>query len=577
MSAVPEEPATMDAAPSTATVAVASKEPPAEKPEAVSLRTKIVLSFWAVILLLGLPTWWQTTSIYRASLPLQDMVNWADGTNTPTAIPLNIWIQSSGFSCPEAQTLVRDTQQALDDLNEYPKLHQRLHLVDVKPSNEKAGHGKEDSRVDCGVDPLKSGLGDPALKITLESSTNSFAFDLDTITASATVRVPANTGNNAAKQLAGSLHDLFRHEQIAAALQTVFLAGTSNNAQAFLKSQPYDLVDSIEKQINRAYKSAPEFHLTFSLLTPSGAPSSWDIQETLNDNIKPLVQALSSTAKIDITTQVQLYSAYSPAVHPLVQEGQEGMLLQQKDLTAFVNAAEWPLAPSIGDGPTLNFVLYVPAVSQIPLRIADNDETAWLIPQWGGIQILNPPLRPDAVSDVSTLPEHLSKEVLQQPFQTFASQLLSLLGVLQSESSGRTLPLQLRLDAYKRFSALTLYLKAASSLGSLSRLAQHLNNIPIPRHVAQLVDDSIGNLTACSHAFQESRWDSALAHAKLAYADSEKAFFDRSMVGQVYFPDEHKVAVYLPLLGPIGVPLLVGLLKEIKKFISKKKAIAQEG
>jgi hypothetical protein len=45
----------------------------------VSLRTKIVISFWAVILLLGLPTWLQTTSIYRANLPLQDMVNWAEG------------------------------------------------------------------------------------------------------------------------------------------------------------------------------------------------------------------------------------------------------------------------------------------------------------------------------------------------------------------------------------------------------------------------------------------------------------------------------------------------------------------
>lgn len=43
------------------------------------------------------------------------------------------------------------------------------------------------------------------------------------------------------------------------------------------------------------------------------------------------------------------------------------------------------------------------------------------------------------------------------------------------------------------------------------------------------------------------------------------------MVGQVYFPDEHKVAVYLPLLGPIGVPLVVGLLKEIKRIIKGLK------
>jgi GPI-anchor transamidase subunit S len=58
-----------------------------------------------------------------------------------------------------------------------------------------------------------------------------------------------------------------------------------------------------------------------------------------------------------------------------------------------------------------------------------------------------------------------------------------------------------------------------------------------------------------------------LQHARKAWEDSEKAFFEKSMVGQVYFPDEHKVAVYLPLLGPVGVPLLVGLAREVKRWV----------
>jgi phosphatidylinositol glycan class S len=35
------------------------------------------------------------------------------------------------------------------------------------------------------------------------------------------------------------------------------------------------------------------------------------------------------------------------------------------------------------------------------------------------------------------------------------------------------------------------------------------------------------------------------------------------MVGQVYFPEEHKVAVYLPLMGPVGVPLIMSAVKEL--------------
>lgn len=57
----------------------------------------------------------------------------------------------------------------------------------------------------------------------------------------------------------------------------------------------------------------------------------------------------------------------------------------------------------------------------------------------------------------------------------------------------------------------------------------------------------------------------------MAETEAERSFFEKSMVGQVYFPDEHKVAVYLPLLGPIGVPLVVGLLKEVKRIVKGLK------
>lgn len=52
--------------------------PPPEKPETTRTRFKVIAAFWAVIIFLGLPIWWKTTSIYRAHLPFQEMVDWAD-------------------------------------------------------------------------------------------------------------------------------------------------------------------------------------------------------------------------------------------------------------------------------------------------------------------------------------------------------------------------------------------------------------------------------------------------------------------------------------------------------------------
>ena len=57
----------------------APKEPPPETSESRWTRRLVLLSFWAVALFFGLPVWWKTTTVYRAPLPLQEMLDWADG------------------------------------------------------------------------------------------------------------------------------------------------------------------------------------------------------------------------------------------------------------------------------------------------------------------------------------------------------------------------------------------------------------------------------------------------------------------------------------------------------------------
>jgi phosphatidylinositol glycan class S len=67
----------------------------------------------------------------------------------------------------------------------------------------------------------------------------------------------------------------------------------------------------------------------------------------------------------------------------------------------------------------------------------------------------------------------------------------------------------------------------------------------------------------------------SLEHARIAETEAERAFFEKSMVGQLYFPDEHKVTVYLPLLGPVGVPLLMSLLTELKAWRVRRQQKAK--
>lgn len=75
----------VDSPPENAETTVASmpvkahRQPPPESPKSIKTRGLVILSFWAVVILLGIPVWLWTTSIHRASLPLQEMLDWADG------------------------------------------------------------------------------------------------------------------------------------------------------------------------------------------------------------------------------------------------------------------------------------------------------------------------------------------------------------------------------------------------------------------------------------------------------------------------------------------------------------------
>jgi len=43
------------------------------------------------------------------------------------------------------------------------------------------------------------------------------------------------------------------------------------------------------------------------------------------------------------------------------------------------------------------------------------------------------------------------------------------------------------------------------------------------------------------------------------------------MLGLLYFPDEHKYAVYTPFFGPVALPILTMTVREILGFMKKRK------
>lgn len=356
-----------------------------------------------------------------------------------------------------------------------------------------------------------------------------------------------------ANLIAQEVQHIFHDEQASVAY---LLHGSSHGSTGLVGAVSTEQARALERRTTRAFKYASTYHLTFSLFAASATPSAWDIEEALKQYIEPLIRPLSAVSDFTIDTQVQLFASFSPSIAgPQFDSETNAWKLLQSDLSGFINAAEWPLSPSIGSGPTVNMVAYVPAPYQRPLHL-ENGGNSWIIPQWGGVQIFNP-------SEHQA--EHLKVQDLEPIMLTFADQLMSLLGVPNSPSS-----LSMRISSLKRERATSLILSASSTLGALVRLTRKLESIAIPSTVATSVDETISHLEQACEGLRAGRFQAALEHARVAEAEAEKAFFEPSMVGQVYFPDEHKVAVYVPLLGPMAVPLVMSALKELRALRRRK-------
>lgn len=457
---------------------------------------------------------------------------------------MHISIQASQLQDQEAQNLLRLTQHALDDLNDFPGHHLRLQLDSgANTPNETAS--PDDVALIIRLQPGES----------TTASLHPYESILDITYPPNSIPSPSSSSSSLATYVASELRSTFAEEQtVISYLLSTSSAKPEHRPQALAP----EAADNIAKRTTRSLRYAPTYHLTFSLFTDGPAPSGWDIEAAIDEYMKPVLEVLRPIHNFTIDTQVQLYAA----------PGVQSQVLNKDDLSSFINAAEWPLSPSIGGAPTVNFIVFVGNQTiGLPPTLQDGEpnETAvsetshsWLIPQWGTVYLLN------QASDKT----HVQVQDLKQPLLTFTTHLLALLGTPTSGS------LPLRLSTLSRIRSADLLLRASSTLGSLARLSLALPSISIPQSVADGVSTTISHLRlACDSLGTPD----GLIHAQIAETAAERAFFEKSMVGQLYFPDEHKIAVYLPLLGPVGVPLMMGLMTELAAWRAKRRKKAEVG
>ncbi|KAJ7266892.1 phosphatidylinositol-glycan biosynthesis class S protein-domain-containing protein [Mycena haematopus] len=325
---------------------------------------------------------------------------------------------------------------------------------------------------------------------------------------------------------------------------------------------------------HRVAQYSPRYRLAFTLLNEDAAAGSaisgWDISGAISRHLSPILNGLSVLHNFTIESQVQFHAplAFSPS------SLDHSYCLTPEDLTVFVNSAEWSLSSSVSNDPVLHFIVFIPSASRRPLRILDSNgrlssSDAFLLPQWGGIVIYN----------LAEQQEHipLPPSALNSVFSTFASQLLGLLGVPNLPPDVHTDAPVLtgwQLDALLRRRALENVQGAQDTLESIVKLVDQIENMPVGLDVKGDVQNSLTALDQM-YASASTSLNETLHQSADALTLASRAFFNPGMLALLYFPAEHKYAVYTPLFASAMIPLAAAAVKEIAAWRRQRREAAQ--
>lgn len=178
--------------------------------------------------------------------------------------------------------------------------------------------------------------------------------------------------------------------------------------------------------------------------------------------------------------------------------------------------------------------------------------------------------------------QYLSGSTLDAVFAIFRYQLTTLLGVpplpahIRSHHSyrdGATFS-GWQLDALLRRRASENTENAHETLQSIVRLVTQIENMPVGQDVKNDVQEALAALDEAFTAASSSL-TLTLRHAGRAATLASRAFFNPGMLALLYFPAEHKYAVYAPLFASIAAPLASALVREFTAW-RKARRLAKE-
>ncbi|XP_055983249.1 GPI transamidase component PIG-S [Sorex fumeus] len=530
---------------------------------------RAALFFAAVAIMLGLPLWWKTTETYRASLPYLE-ISGLNALQLRLMVPIRL-VFARGSLDPHdlkklPETSVQEQEIPLKYKMKIKCLFRTEYRIASKHEEEALSLGSVQEAEAMLSESQQQAEGSLTVYIIDERSS---LLPKDMVSCIGPKRTAFTRGT--LHHHAFSFIDL-RVKEIVRAMslaEDVLAAALADHLSE----------DKWSSDKRRPLKSSLGYEITFSLLNPD--PKShevhWDIEGAVRHYVQPFVDALSVAGNISVDSQILYYAMLG--VNPRFDAASSSYYLAAHSLPHVINPVESRLGSSAASlYPVLNFLLYVPELAHSPLYIQDKDgapvaTNAFHSPRWGGIMVYN--VDPKAYNG-SELPVKVEVDMVRV-MEVFLAQLRLLFGIPQPQMPPNCLflgPLSgglMTWEVDRLLWARTVenLATATSTLTSLAQLLGKISNIVIKDDVASEVYRAVAAVQRAAEELASGHLVSAFTSSQEAVTSSERAFFDPSLLHLLYFPDDQKFAIYIPLFLPMAVPILLSL---VKIFLEMRKS-----
>lgn len=519
-----------------------------------------------ICLVVGVPLWWKTTTTFRASLPYSDIIQ-AFQQEITCSIPVTLVSCSQESPSHQSEKQLKQFLEAGNDgrssLSIEYSIYSRNCLTTEKRFMQESSSIKEFDEKLTSLEQWSVGqisvyvLGE---RPTIYRDDSSLVY----------------LGKHRDIYVKGS--DLVKSLETAASLiKTVIVAESS--LQKHYKTARGIVHTVADLESMRSFRYTPGYELSFTLLVPEpqNVLAHWDIDKALTVYLDPMLRKLHEFAEFTVGSQVLYYTSLS--VKPKKSSNDSSFYFPHSSLPHIITPVEAKLGSHVTNFPNLNFVVYIPPLDQSPLYILSHDgkpvsTNAFLSPRWGGVLIHNTPQESENAS------RPLQMEIDNGAVMpVFLSQLRLLLGVQLPEDVDSVViekpqmysVLDWEFDSLLRRHCIENLASASASLYSLSQLLEKISNIVINDDVAKQVYTAVESIKSSHRFLKDGKLHPAFHASKMALIASEKAFFDPSLLQLLYFPDDQKFAIYIPLFLPISIPVVMSLLKALK-WIKQERA-----